>query len=67
MGRYFRHFPQQERRQNALVLTQEGEPPVRGKRHPSNLPSYYDDVPRSDFRGRSWKRHRATQAHNRRA
>jgi hypothetical protein len=42
MGTYMRNFPLHERRQNDLVDKEEGEPSVRAKRKPKNLPHYRD-------------------------
>lgn len=50
-----------ERRQNALVLSEEGEPPVRGGRRPCQIPNAWDDLMRSDANNHSWKRHRSHQ------
>lgn len=61
MGTYMRNFPLHERRQNDLVDEEEGEPPVRAKRRPGNLPHSYWDVKRGDIFDRSWKRHRKSQ------
>lgn len=34
---------------------------VRAKRNTANLPNSWDDIARSDYTNRSWKRHRKTQ------
>jgi hypothetical protein len=61
MGTYLRNFPQHERRQNELIFEEEGEPPVRAKRKPRNLPHSWWDVRRGDIRDRSWKSARRQQ------
>jgi hypothetical protein len=50
-----------ERRANALVDQEAGEPPVRSSRRWKNLPSSWDDMVRSDHNTRSWKKHRKHQ------
>jgi hypothetical protein len=57
-------FPrtQHERRQNALVVAEDGEEGVRGRRRGRNLPSANWDIGRSTER--SWKRHRRSQHHH---
>jgi hypothetical protein len=57
-------FPrtQHERRQNALVVAEDGEDGARGRRRGRNLPSANWDLGRSTER--SWKRHRRSQYHH---
>ena len=59
-GCYWRHpKTQNERRLCGLVLTEDGEPPIRPLRTGYHLPSAHDDM----FRdlSRNWKRYRKTQ------
>lgn len=48
-----------ERRQNCLVIQEDGEPPIRGRRSAAMLPNAWDDVYRRQERG--WKSQRKTQ------
>lgn len=48
-----------ERRQNCLVIHEEGEPPIRGCRSATMLPTVWDDKYRKPERG--WKAQRKTQ------
>lgn len=50
-----------ERRANAFVDLDSGEPPVRAARSWKSLPSTWDDLERSDYRMRSWKQYRKRQ------
>ncbi|KVP75313.1 hypothetical protein WJ96_06020 [Burkholderia ubonensis] len=61
-GHYYRR-PQSmmERRQAALVLTEEGEVPPRGARNLHHLPNAWDDYYITSRGDRCWKRHRLTQ------
>ena len=61
MGNYLRNFPQHERRQNELVVEEDGEPPIRAKRKPRNLPHGRDDIRRKDVFDRNWKASRRQQ------
>ena len=58
---YRRPKTTQERRQNALVCVEDGEPPIRSSRKLNRLPNAWDDFARSDIYSKSWKRHRAHQ------
>jgi hypothetical protein len=61
-GRYafFRHpATQAERRAHALVLSDDGEPPVRGARRPRSLPHAWWDIDRHSER--CWKHFRRHQ------
>lgn len=61
-NRYYRRpHTMMERRQAALVLTDEGEVPPRGARNLRNLPNGWDDFRIAAREDRSWKRHRKTQ------
>jgi hypothetical protein len=50
-----------ERRANAFVDWESGEPAVRAARSWKALPSTWDDLERSDYRMRSWKQYRKHQ------
>lgn len=52
---------QAERRMNQTGAREAGVPAPRGRRNEHHLPSSWDDISRSDWHERSWKRHRRTQ------
>jgi hypothetical protein len=51
----------QERRLNAFYDAEAGEPRPRSARSGRNLPDYRDDLRRSDYGDRNWKRYRKHQ------
>ncbi len=51
----------QERRLNAFVDVEAGEPPPRACRTGFHLPSNYSDLARSNYDARSWKHYRKNQ------
>lgn len=57
--RYRRHPATQAERRQAFAVAEEGEPPIRGSRKFRQLPTYWDDLARTNQR--SWKRQRRTQ------
>lgn len=57
--RYRRHPATQAERRRAFAVAEEGEPPIRGGRKFRELPTYWDDLARTNQR--NWKRQRRTQ------
>jgi hypothetical protein len=57
--RYVHTLP--ERRANSVIDAEAGEPAARASRRGRSLPSSWDDMVRSDYGDRCWKRHRKHQ------
>lgn len=66
MSSYFSRFYRRirtthERRWAHAWDDEEFAPKVRSRRNARNLPNSWDDIPRFDWRHRSWKRYRKHQ------
>lgn len=58
---YLRYPGTQRDRRLGFPVKDEGEPEFRGERRAHTLPTFWDDIPRSAYKNRSWKRYRKTQ------